>query len=91
VKKNTLNLTATQKALKVYDALLPKLDKNLDIEAEKSQEKALAALSLFDEAEKKVKEAFFEDTKNVNSYDNCMIVGIKWLRELVEKYPPSKH
>lgn len=38
------------------------------------------------EAEDKVRKAFFEDTKDQNCLDNCMIVSLSWLRELVEKY-----
>lgn len=86
--KTILNLTNTQKALKEYDKLLPSLELNIDI-AENTKE-ANDAFKLIEEAEMIVRMAFAEDTKDINLKENCKLVPIKWLRELVEKYPPSK-
>lgn len=34
---------------------------------------------------RKVQEAFYLDTKDINSHSNCLTVGIKYLREIADK------
>lgn len=40
------------------------------------------------DAIQKVQDAFFEDTKDHNSRDNCCLVSIGWLKQQVAKHGP---
>lgn len=60
------------------DALFEQIDSNEDVEAWEAEE--LAAL-------RKVQEAFYEVTRDRNSRETCMCVGLGFMRSLAEKYP----
>ena len=45
----------------------------------------LSLLHTVEEAENDVRRGFYEDSKDRNSLDNCMLVNIGWLREMVAK------
>jgi hypothetical protein len=76
-----LTLDNTKVALARYDAGQPARDAYLDA----AQTDGEVYRWMLDQkiAADEVREAFFEDTKDRNSHDNCMIVEIAWLRELV--------
>lgn len=81
----TLNLVNTALALRDYDRDAPAREKlwkdaetDEDIFEWRYQEK---------DASDDVRRAFWADTKDRNSYDSCMVVGISYIRELLKKYP----
>ncbi len=79
-----LKLTHTRRALESLDRFITAYNAawdTLDI----NNKRALILLAAYEGAENVVRRAFYEDTKDRNCLDNCMIVGINWLRELVSK------
>ena len=58
------------------DAMLNSARTNRDVKKWESAEEA---------ALRKVREAFFQDTKDRNNHSTCMLVGIKFVRQLVER------
>ena len=77
-----LKLTRTRAALELFDRGEPALDAQLD-RAETDEE-----VSQWSQAHKaasdQVREAFYQDTKDRNCRENCMIVELSWLRELTQ-------
>jgi len=78
-----LDLTQTRAALIKYNAMQGELEQML---------KTMSGNDSFYEWDKRrqaaedlVKEAFHRDTKHVNSLDNCMLIGIYSLQEMVAK------
>lgn len=71
----------TKKALEIYDL------ESLDNEVLFNKIEDDHNFNLWDEAWtkslNKVRLAFYEDTKEYNSLNNCMCVGIEWLRALI--------
>jgi len=76
----------TREALVAYDADTPRRDALWD--AVQTNEDVYAAEAEDKAAADKVREAFAEDTKNVNSRDRAFLVSPNdpWLRRLVAKY-----
>ena len=79
-----LRLYKTKAALEEYDASLPSRDKLLDnvrsdADVVKWNREEQIALD-------KVREAFYEDSKDRNSRSNCMLVDLPTLREWVEEF-----
>lgn len=72
----------TKAALALYDAGEPARDAQLD----RAEHEGEVYRWISDQkiAVDQVREAFFQDTKDRNSHDNCMIVDIAWLRELTQ-------
>lgn len=64
---------------------LDKVEKNFDKACDnlKSNSDLSSLLNKVNEAENDVRRAFYEDSKDRNSLDNCMLVNILWLRERV--------
>ena len=52
---------------------------------EQQMQSITVAMPAYNEAENVVRRAFHEDTKDRNSLDNCMLVGINWIRKLVKE------
>lgn len=77
-------LPRTVKALKVYDE--GKRARSKQWSAAHSDEAVLAALNTEAEALLKVRLAFYEDTKDRNQLNHCLIVDLPFLRGLCEKY-----
>jgi len=77
-----LKLTKTRAALELFDRGEPLRDAQLD-KAETDDD-----VSQWSETQKlasnQVREAFFQDTKDRNCRDNCMLVSLSWLRELTQ-------
>ena len=46
----------------------------------------LSLLHTVEEAENDVRRSFYEDSKDRNSLDSCMLVDVGWLREMVAKH-----
>jgi hypothetical protein len=80
-----LELKNTKVALEGLDKFIETWNRKWDNPEKINNKKALLLLKAYDEAENIVRRAFHEDTKDRNCLDNCMLVGINWLRELVEK------
>ncbi len=79
-----LKLTHTRRALESLDRFKIAYESawnTLDI----NNKRALILLAAYEGAENLVRRAFYEDTKDRNCLDNCMLVGINWLRKLVAK------
>jgi len=76
-----LNLTRTKAALAIFDAGEPALDAQLDRAA--TDEEVDQWSQAHKAASDQVREAFFQDTKDRNCRENCMIVDLAWLRSLV--------
>ena len=73
-----MKLPNTKAALKEYGATQPKRDRlvenvKTDIDVEHWEQEEEDALN-------KVRQAFYEDTKDRNSLDNCMLLSLKILR-----------
>ena len=81
----TLRLSNTRAALARYDATQPARDAYLD----KAETDGQVYRWMLDQriAADQVREAFFQDTQDRNSHDNCMIVDIAWLRDLARRFP----
>lgn len=80
-----LDLTHTKKALEDLDAFNVKWDKAWENPALIDNRRAKLLFKTLTDAENEVRKAFFEDTKDRNSLDNCMLVGISWLRKIVKE------
>lgn len=79
------DLANTRKALCHYDQPLRVMARNeaFDkvLDNKNSTDKDIKnAFDELEKAENKVREAFFEDTKSINSHDNCMKIGLDALR-----------
>ena len=80
-------LEKTAQAVREYD----KVNKNLSfaMDYDYSNDAINRGFKLLSEALHKVGEAFYEDTKDVNCYDNCMLVtpdgSNGWLRKMLLK------
>lgn len=75
----------TKAALIVYDAAKPEYD---SLWEKVDSEETLKAAQSFDEAAmNKVRKALFEDTKEFNSLEFCMLINPddSWFRNLVKK------
>lgn len=75
----------TRKALIEFDAgaaerqrLWDSIESNQDVEA---------AVAADNAAKNKVREAFYEDTKDINSKENCMCVEVDFMRRLASARP----
>ena len=83
----TLKMIHTKAALEGLDAFIDQWNKIWDGDLKDiNNKRANELIAQYEEAENKVRRAFHEDTKDRNSLDNCMIVGITWLREMVAKH-----
>jgi hypothetical protein len=80
-----LELKNTKIALEGLDKVLVSWDRKWDNPEKINNKTALLLFKALEEAENVVRRAFYEDTKDRNCLDNCMLVGINWLRELVKK------
>jgi len=80
-----LKLTNTTIALESFDKFVETYNRKWDEPKEINNKTALLLLKAYEEAENVVRKAFFEDTKDRNCLENCMLVGINWLREMVAK------
>ena len=80
-----LKLTRTKIALESFDRFIEAYNRKWEKTEEINNKTALLLLKAYDAAENVVRRAFYEDSKDRNSLDNCMLVGISWLRELVAK------
>jgi hypothetical protein len=79
-------LAHTRKALRRYDRRLHTTARDANFEAlinsKNNTDQDVTNFFAADEREKNaVREAFFLDTKDINSHDNCMLVDIYTLRE----------
>jgi hypothetical protein len=77
------DFTHTRKALEAYDAEKPRLDALM---FESMTEEAVWAAVAAEKAEAdKVREAFFQDTRHVNSRDHAALIGPNdpWVRRLI--------
>jgi hypothetical protein len=61
-----------------------------DLSGKEVNERFLQMLKELEQMKSFVRFAFFQDTKDRNCLDNCMIVSISWLREMVCKYNGEK-
>jgi hypothetical protein len=77
VENTKAALLELEKAEKAFSKGVDTLETNLDI---------LSLLHTVEEAEKDVRRSFYEDSKDRNTLDNCMLVSIDWLREMVAKH-----
>ena len=75
-----LDLTRTRAALAQFDAGKPARDKMLD------DAQTDAEVVAWDDAEQSalrvVRLAFYDDSKDRNRRDNCMLAGLRWLCQL---------
>lgn len=76
------NFPHTKAALEKYDST--QSDRDFLWENPKSDWDVLHAQNQDQDAIDRVREAFYEDTKDRNSRDNCRVVKLGWLRALVE-------
>jgi hypothetical protein len=85
-EKTATSFCRTREALEAYDADTARRDALWD--AAETNEDVYAAEAEDKKAADLVREAFAEDTKNVNSRDRAFLVGPNdpWLRGLVAKY-----
>lgn len=75
----------TKAALIVFDATKPEYD---SLWEKVDSEEKMKAAQLFDQlAMNKVREAFFEDTKEFNSREHCMLINPDdpWFRNLIKE------
>lgn len=77
------NLPRTEEALTGYEATRAERDASWD--AALSDAAVARCVAVDHEAATAVREAFYQDTQVFNSHDNCMMVDIVWLAELVQK------
>lgn len=77
----------TAKALKRYDAA--KVDRDRTFDQADTDEKVADAIKADLDAEHRVQDAFWEDTKDINSQDHCRVAAISFLRALVKHFGPS--
>lgn len=84
--KGLANFSRTQEALKTYDT--DKSRRDAVWGATDTNEAVYAAQAEDKKAADKVREAFAEDTKNINSREQAFLVNPDdpWLRGLVTKY-----
>lgn len=81
-----LKLTHTRKALEEFDTFHGKWVALWDNHLMRiNNRRALFLLRLHDEAEMNVRIAFHKDTDDRNCLENCKLVGLSWLREMVAK------
>jgi hypothetical protein len=81
--EDKFTLENTRRAVAEYDANLPALDKMLwDAQ---SDAEVIAWKDASRLAKEKVKEAFYQDTKDRNSRENCHLVPVNILREMVAR------
>lgn len=76
-------LIHTRAAMAEYDAGAAQRDRLFDAAENETQVKEW--VSAVADASRKVREAFFEDTKTHNSYSACMAVGFGHLREWLKQ------
>ena len=81
-------LPHTAKALAEYDAKKACLDKEFNEWLEKPAVTGhlLDIINQTEELLTPLREAFYEDTKHINSHDKCMLVDVATLRKWVEKF-----
>lgn len=92
-----LTLENTRKALQDLKVAKAQYDRDCDYLLEEENgltgrevnERFMEIFKTLELAEDEVRKAFYEDTKDRNCLENCMIVSIGWLREMVDKYPGS--
>ena len=77
VENTKAALLELEKAEKAFSKGVDSLETNQGI---------LSLLHTVEEAEKDVRRSFYEDSKDRNTLDNCMLVAIDWLREMVAKH-----
>lgn len=88
-RKQDLKLENTAMALKKLDKAELEFkedsDKLLesDLSGKEVNERFLQMLKELEQMKSFVRFAFYQDTKDRNCLDNCMIVSISWLREMV--------
>ena len=80
-----LTLTNTKVALAGLDKFIETWNRKWDNPEKINNKTATLLLKAYDEAENVVRRAFHEDTKDRNCLDNCMLVGINWIRKLVKE------
>jgi hypothetical protein len=93
-----LTLENTHKALQDLKVAKAQYDRDCDYLLEEENgltgrevnERFMEIFKTLELAEDEVRKAFYEDTKDRNCLDNCMIVSIGWLREMVDKYHNDK-
>ncbi len=79
----TLTLDYSKKALLDLDVAEKAFNSGLNTVTSNREWDAL--LATLRAAEDDVRRAFYEDTRDRNTLDNCMVVGIKWIREMCAK------
>lgn len=95
-RKQDLKLENTAMALKKLDKAELEFKEESDALIESDlpgnevNEKFLEMLAELEQMKSFVRFAFYQDTKDRNCLDNCMIVSISWLREMVCKYNGEK-
>ena len=78
--KGPLDLSNTAEALERLDSMMPKIQAKWDAagEAGMDTDEAVAEAQRFEKCwEDEVRRAFYEDSKDRNCLDNCMLVGIE--------------
>jgi len=82
----SLSLIKTKSALEEWDRVQPELARAADLIADEEGLRLWEAR--LEELWLKVSDAFYEETKDRNSVQNCRLVNPDdpWLRELVKKY-----
>lgn len=78
-----LDLTRTRAALAKYDAEEPGREAMAD--SAQTDQDVSAWQKAEHDAEREVREAFFQDSKDRNSHSNCMVAGLDWLRRLCQE------
>jgi len=79
VENTKAALLELEKAEKAFSKGVDTLETNQGLDI-------LSLLHTVEEAEKDVRRSFYEDSKDRNTLDNCMLVSIDWLREMVAKH-----
>ena len=79
------NLEKTKKSLKKYDRVLRKTTRELKFDSIETTQDANEYFLYVKNQENLIREAFFQDTSEINSHDNCMLVDISTLRKWCSK------
>lgn len=79
------NLANTRKALARFDEPYNQSRRQAQYEAIKTNEDASAYFGMLKAEEDEVRRAFYKDTKDINSLDNCMLIGLYTLRKWCSK------
>jgi hypothetical protein len=84
----------SRRALKAHEALKRRSERELNMLMDRADLGQKEFLALWNKwlkrrtvGEDVVRRAFFEDTKHVNSLDNCMLVDLGFIEQLAAKYP----